>query len=175
MRRGPYISEPCPRNYESSARSRILSACAPVNPHIAPEKRRHRIQRRLILLAHGSLDPAWRQPFTELTGDLQSRLGARAIRLAFMELVPPTLLEVAHEAACDGVRSLSVLPLFLAAGAHLSKDIPIQIEEARRQFSALRIELLPPIAADRRVQALFREIVCERFAHRSAVRAGEDQ
>jgi sirohydrochlorin cobaltochelatase len=133
------------------------------------------MQHRFILLAHGSLDPAWRQPFIELTGDLQSRLGTGAIRLAFMEFVPPSLVDAAREAARDGAPSLSVLPVFLAVGAHLSKDIPLQIEEARMQFPTLRIELLPPIAADRRVEALFRQIVCEQFARRAAVMLGADQ
>ena len=119
------------------------------------------IRHRLILLAHGSLDPNWRRPFTELRQDLQARLGESAVRLAFMEFGAPTLLDVAREAAGDGLTSLSVLPLFLAAGSHLSADIPKQIAEARKSFAELRIELLPHIAEDCRVQALFREIACE--------------
>jgi sirohydrochlorin cobaltochelatase len=122
------------------------------------------MRHRLILLAHGSPDPNWRRPFIELSRDLQARLGDGAVRLAFMEFAAPTLRDVFREAARDGRTSLSVLPLFLAAGAHLSADIPKQIAEAEKERAELRIELLAPIAEDRRVQALFREIACEHWS-----------
>jgi len=121
------------------------------------------MRHRLILLAHGSPDPDWRRPFIELSRDLQARLTESAVRLAFMEFAAPTLGDVFREAASEGRTSLSVLPLFLAAGAHVSADIPRQIAEAKKELPELRIELLAPIGEDRRVQALFREIACEHW------------
>ena len=132
------------------------------------------MRHRLILLAHRSPDPNWRRPFTELSQGLQARLGESAVRLAFMEFAAPTLLDVACEAAADGLTSLSVLPLFLAAGSHLSTDIPGQIAEASKNFAQLRIELLPHVAEDRRVQALFHEIAGE-YSARGREESGETE
>jgi len=117
--------------------------------------------KRLVLLAHGSKDTRWQVPFNELTTGLNERLGVDSVRLAYMEFIAPTLSDVAEEAVMDGKRELLVVPLFLAAGAHLAEDIPAQATEARRRFPQLQIELLPPIGEHPRVRTLFAEIVCE--------------
>ncbi len=117
--------------------------------------------RRLVVLAHGSRDPRWRLPFSELITDLQARLGADGVRIAYMEFVSPTLAEVAQEAARDNIHELLVLPFFLAAGAHLATDVPAQVADAVRRFPRLRIRLAPPVGEHPRVKALFREITCQ--------------
>lgn len=118
---------------------------------------------RLILLAHGSADPLWQRPFVELTAAVGARLGADRVRLAFMELCSPTLLGVAEQALGDRQLSLLVLPVFLAAGAHLSRDIPAQVNAATARFPQLRIKLLPAIGEDPRVRSVFQQIACEQF------------
>jgi len=117
--------------------------------------------RRLVVLAHGSRDPRWQLPFSELLSELQALLGTDGVRLAYMEFIPPTLGEVAQEAARDNKRERLVLPFFLAAGAHLAADIPAQVAQASSRFPRLRIRFAPPIGEHPRVKALFREIACE--------------
>jgi len=118
-------------------------------------------ERRLVVLAHGSKDPRWQLPFSELMTELEARLGADGVRIAYMEFISPTLEEVAQEAARDNKRELLVLPFFLAAGAHLAADIPAQVRQASRQCPQLQIGLAPPVGEHPRVKALFREIACE--------------
>lgn len=116
---------------------------------------------RLILFAHGSRDSRWRAPFERLEADLKAALGAARVRLAYMEFVGPTLLDVAAESARDGVTGLRVLPLFLSAGAHVAQDIPAQVAEARARNPGLRIDVLPPIGEHPRFAALLREVARE--------------
>ncbi|MHB8501088.1 MAG: sirohydrochlorin chelatase [Candidatus Acidiferrales bacterium] len=116
---------------------------------------------RLVIFAHGSADSRWRLPFEELTASLTGRHGADKVRLAYMEFVRPSLADVVREAALDGKSHLRVLPLFLAAGAHVAEDIPQQIAHAQRSFPQVTIELLQPIGEHPRVKELFREIACD--------------
>lgn len=116
---------------------------------------------RLVIFAHGSPDIRWRLPFEELTACLTERHGAERIRLAYMEFVRPSLADVVREAARDGKLHLRVLPLFLAAGAHVAEDIPQQIADAQMSFPQVKIELLQPIGEHPRVKELFREIACD--------------
>ena len=116
---------------------------------------------RLVIFAHGSQDSRWRLPFEELTASLTERHGADKVRLAYMEFVHPTLADVVREAARDGKLHLRVLPLFLAAGAHVADDIPRQIADAQGDFPDVKIELLKPIGEHPRVKELFREIACD--------------
>ena len=116
---------------------------------------------RLVIFAHGSPDIRWRLPFEELTASLAQRHGADKVRLAYMEFARPSLADVVREAARDGKLHLRVLPLFLAAGAHVAEDIPQQIADAQRSFPQVKIELLQPIGEHPRVKELFRVIACD--------------
>lgn len=95
-----------------------------------------------ILLAHGSSDPAWGETFAVMTAPV-TRQYSNA-RLAFMELSSPTLDDVAEQAAEQGFEQIIVLPLFLATGRHLKKDIPDMLKNIEGRLG-LRTQLLPPI------------------------------
>lgn len=113
---------------------------------------------RFVIFAHGSADSRWRLPFEELTASLAERHGADKVRLAYMEFAHPSLADVAREAARDGKSHLRVLPLFLAAGGHMSGDIPLQVAAVQMSFPQVKIELLQAIGENPRVKELFQEI-----------------
>ena len=120
----------------------------------------------LILIAHGSKDPRWRLPFEQLVLSVLTELGEDQssegrVRLAYMEFVEPTLMNVARTCVEHGVLRLQILPLFLAMGAHLATDIPRQAGEVRAQFPGLQVEVLTPIGEDPRIARLMQQIVLE--------------
>ena len=112
-------------------------------------------------MAHGSRDPRWRAPFDDLLAKLRVDLGENQVALAYMEFAAPTLMDVAAKATGHGMTSLRILPLFLAAGAHVDRDIPSQVKAVRAQFRQLHIELLPPVGEDPRFARLLLEIARE--------------
>jgi len=113
----------------------------------------------LVLLAHGSKDPRWREPFQQAL--LEALRHSQNVRLAFMEFAGPTLLDVAEETSRAGVSHWRVLPLFMAAGAHLATDIPEQVLQVQSRYPHLQIEVLPPIGEDPRLERLIRQIILE--------------
>lgn len=125
---------------------------------------------RLVLFAHGSADSRWKRPFEELAASLQQTLGISAIRLAYMQFAEPTLSDVATEAARDGVGQLRVLPVFLAAGAHIERDVPQLVREVQGRYPQLDVVLLPPIGNDRRVGQLLRTLALEAATARPSLR-----
>ncbi len=116
---------------------------------------------RLILLAHGSRDPRWREPFEQLAQKLKQELGEDRVRLAFMEFAPPSLAEVSRESAEEGIGNLRVLPLFMAGGGHVDRDISAQIRKLKEDFPHLHIELLPPMGEHPEIANAMREIAKE--------------
>ena len=86
----------------------------------------------LVLVAHGSRDPAWRASVEAIVDRLEEDLGPDQVRLAYMDCAPPTLHEVVSGAAEAGVMSFRVLPLFLAPQGHVDKDVR-PLTEAVRQ------------------------------------------
>ena len=99
----------------------------------------------LVLFTHGSRDPRWLEPFERLETALKAKLGRDGVRLAHLEVSPPSLLDVAADSARRGVQTIRLLPLFMAGGGHVAHDIPAQVKEAEARFPALKIEVLPAI------------------------------
>ncbi|TDO10494.1 MULTISPECIES: sirohydrochlorin chelatase [Halomonas] len=98
----------------------------------------------LILLAHGSSDPHWRAPFEHFAQALTARLST-PLRLAYMELSEPSLESTVAELIQAGVERAEILPLFFAAGRHLRKDVPGQVEALSATHPGIKLALLPPV------------------------------
>ncbi|TYL47854.1 sirohydrochlorin chelatase [Marinomonas sp. IMCC 4694] len=103
----------------------------------------------IILLAHGSPDPLWKQPFEALYAQVTQTYGENNVSLAYMEMTTPSL-EDAVAMLGSTVKSVAVLPLFLAVGRHLRHDVPTQITALQRED--LHLTLLPPIGDDELVK-----------------------
>ncbi|RCW94400.1 sirohydrochlorin chelatase [Marinomonas foliarum] len=110
----------------------------------------------IILLAHGSPDPLWKQPFESLYHQVSLTYGKDNASLAYMELTTPSLEDVIEKLG-EEVKTVAVLPLFLAVGRHLRHDVPAQI--AALQSDDLQIELLPPIGDDDLVKQAMQTVV----------------
>ena len=67
----------------------------------------------------------------------------------------------AEEAVRDGVQQLKILPLFMAGGAHVDRDIPEQVTAVQERFPSLDLSVLPPIGEHPRLVALMQEIARE--------------
>ena len=119
----------------------------------------------LVLLAHGSKDPRWRVPFERTVDAVRGQSGETEVRLAYMEFVKPTLMDVARECLGQQILLLKILPLFLSTGAHLATDVPGQVNQAKAQFPQLEVELLSPIGEDPRLTGLIQQIVIETLNH----------
>ncbi|NVK74896.1 cobalamin biosynthesis protein CbiX [Marinomonas sp. CT5] len=110
----------------------------------------------IILLAHGSPDPLWKQPFESLYQQIVDVYGEDNASLAYMELTSPSL-EDAIAQLDTNVNKVAVLPLFLAVGRHLRQDVPAQIDALQTEM--LKIELLPPIGEDELVKEAMKSVV----------------
>ena len=119
----------------------------------------------LVLLAHGSKDPQWRVPFERIVDAVQGQSGKTKVRLAYMEFIEPTLMDVARECVGQQISHLRILPLFLSIGAHLATDVPEQVNQAKAKFPQLEIELLAPVGKDPRLAGLIQQIVIETLNH----------
>jgi sirohydrochlorin cobaltochelatase len=103
------------------------------------------IKPALILFAHGSRDPKWAEPFKAIQSMIRAQAPDVPVELAFLELMQPGIQESLTSLAKQGVKRVSVVPVFLAAGRHLREDLPALIAPIRTQFPDLEINVSPPI------------------------------
>jgi sirohydrochlorin cobaltochelatase len=117
----------------------------------------------LVMIAHGSRDPRWREPFERLHATIR-RTTSKSVKLAFMDFISPTLIDCARDAVAEGATQIEILPVFMAGGAHVATDIPEQAQQIRDQLPELEVNVLAPIGEDRRMFSLICEIVREKIA-----------
>jgi sirohydrochlorin cobaltochelatase len=98
-----------------------------------------------VFFCHGSRNPDWRAPFDALVADYRRRLPEQRVCLAFLELMSPTLPEVLADLAGTGLDRIRVVPLFLAPGAHTSRDLPALVAQTLEQWPALQVEVGPTL------------------------------
>ncbi|MEO7161218.1 MAG: CbiX/SirB N-terminal domain-containing protein [Polaromonas sp.] len=101
------------------------------------------VPRGIILFAHGSRDPLWRQPIEAVAAQISARQPGILVRCAYLEICAPSLPEAAADVIASGARQLRVFPLFLGVGKHAREDLPLLIEQIRASHPDVLIELLP--------------------------------
>jgi sirohydrochlorin cobaltochelatase len=67
------------------------------------------------------------------------------VRLAFLELMTPTLPAAAAELAAAGCTAVAIVPLFLGAGGHVRRDLPALLDRLRGDWPQVRWALHPAV------------------------------
>lgn len=95
----------------------------------------------IVLFGHGARDPEWAGPMRRIRDAVLARPDAPKVELAFLEFMTPTLPEAIAALARDGVRRVAVVPVFLAQGGHLKRDLPLLLDAARAAHPDCEITL----------------------------------
>lgn len=105
--------------------------------------------RALLIVSHGSR----RQQSNDEVNDLAQNLGLHlndvfdVIHSAFLEIATPSIPEGIDKCVDLGADSITVLPYFLAAGRHVAEDIPSIVDEARKKYPEISINISCHIGA----------------------------
>jgi sirohydrochlorin cobaltochelatase len=99
----------------------------------------------IILFAHGARDPQWAQPFEKIRALMQQQLPDTEITLAFLELMQPSLADTVKNLTQKKFSRITLIPLFMAQGGHLKKDLPLMLDDIRNDNPSVSISVTPPI------------------------------
>lgn len=99
----------------------------------------------IILFAHGARDPSWAEPFRRIVTQMGQKQPGIRVELAFLEMMEPTLESAIAGLNAEGIGHITVVPLFLAQGGHLKKDLPRLLNDIRSDHPALRIDVTSAI------------------------------
>jgi sirohydrochlorin cobaltochelatase len=83
----------------------------------------------LILFAHGSRDPLWRDPLEAIAARIATQAPNTHIACAYLELCEPTLVATAAVMVEKGAVHIRVLPMFFGVGKHAREDLPVLMDE----------------------------------------------
>lgn len=99
----------------------------------------------IILFAHGARDPQWAEPFQRIREQVKALRPGVPVALAFLELMEPGLVECVADLAAQGVRKMTLVPLFMAQGGHLKKDLPLLVKALQVDHPGVTIQVTPAI------------------------------
>lgn len=103
----------------------------------------------LLIIAHGSRREASNDEVRRLAGRVRGLRppGIGHVEVAFLELAEPSIPEGLARCVERGAREIIVLPYFLAAGTHVTLDIPEMISAFELDHPQIRIRLTPHLGA----------------------------
>jgi sirohydrochlorin cobaltochelatase len=113
----------------------------------------------VIFVAHGSRDSRWRASVEAVVEALRAELGPDAARIAYMDCAPPTLMEVATDAAAAGATRIRVVPLFLADEGHVERDVRPMVDAVAAALAGVDVQLLPAMGRHPAFLDMLRDIV----------------
>jgi len=99
----------------------------------------------IILFAHGARDAEWAAPFAIIQKKLQAARPQVQVALAFLEFMAPSLDEAVIQSAQRGACRIALVPLFMAQGGHLKRELPLLIERLRRREPQIELRVMPAI------------------------------
>ena len=109
----------------------------------------------LLLFAHGARDLRWAQPFEAVAARVRAARPGTPVGLAYLEFMSPGLAEAGADLVAQGCQRIEVMPLFLGAGGHVRKDLPVLMEALRSAHPGVQFGLHPAVGElDSVVQAM---------------------
>lgn len=107
----------------------------------------------LLLAAHGSRLQSSNHEVRLLAQSLSKRVQNQYdnTTCAFLELAEPSMPEGIDNAVESGATRITILPYFLVAGRHVTQDIPEIVDQKRKQYPNVKIEVADYFGANQSV------------------------
>lgn len=115
----------------------------------------------IVLLAHGSRDPQWRQPIEAIAARIRANEPSATVVCAYLEMCEPRLEGAVAALIEAGAKNLRVFPLFLGLGKHAREDLPILLADIQQAHPHVALELLPTVGENEHIVALMADIALQ--------------
>jgi len=114
----------------------------------------------ILILAHGSKRIETEEVMDSLVEKVRKKSGNRLVYPCYLQFSDNNLEKGVERLVGKGASSISVIPLFLFDGVHVTQDIPEEIEGIKAKHPGVEIMLGSHIGADDRLA----DIVMDRVA-----------
>ncbi|UMZ73133.1 sirohydrochlorin chelatase [Natranaerofaba carboxydovora] len=113
-------------------------------------------EKAIVLLGHGSKKEDANNILKDLAKMLEKE-SEHPIYSSFLQFTSPTLEDTIEEISKTEVNNITVVPVFLFPGIHLTKDIPKKIDELKEKYPSTSFQIADPIGADERLVPILKE------------------
>ncbi|MDO8348296.1 MAG: CbiX/SirB N-terminal domain-containing protein [Rugosibacter sp.] len=99
----------------------------------------------ILLFGHGARRPEWAEPFHHIRTAILTVDPAARVEFGFLELMRPTFDEGIAALVRQGATEIVVVPIFIAGGSHVNKDLPQLAANAMERHPETSITLALPV------------------------------
>jgi sirohydrochlorin cobaltochelatase len=115
----------------------------------------------IVLFAHGSRDPLWHLPIQAVAQQIKINTPDALVECAYLELSTPDLATASNKLMALGVQHISIIPLFFGVGRHAREDLPLLVQDLRRQHPEMNFALQPAVGENPRLIQLLATLAQE--------------
>ncbi|MDP4086901.1 MAG: sirohydrochlorin chelatase [Bacillota bacterium] len=99
----------------------------------------------VIYIAHGSRRQAANQHFITFINEAANE---KFYEYGFLEHAEPSVQQAVDDCIQKGATDITIVPVFLSSGVHVTKDIPAEILEARKEHPSISFHYSHPLGTD---------------------------
>lgn len=118
----------------------------------------------VLLIAHGSRRAEANHDLVVIADRLREQGDYSIIVPSYLELAEPSIPDGARACVDAGADQVLMMPYFLSAGSHVTRDLERFRNEAAAEFPAVTFELCPPLG----LHPLMLDIINARLAERTS-------
>jgi methylmalonyl-CoA mutase cobalamin-binding subunit len=122
------------------------------------------VRTAVIILGHGSRNTGADEAIRKIIDGVKQTGSFAVVEHAFLQYVPPTPQEVIERCVGKDVDRVVIVPFFLQAGAHVTRDIPELIERVRKQHPDIEIVVTDYVGAHPLMAKVVEELAVKRIA-----------
>lgn len=105
----------------------------------------------VLYVAHGSRVKEGVNEALTFIGEVIPHISAPIQQESFLELAEPTIMQGVAACVEQGATEIAVAPILLLTANHLNKDIPYEIEEAKKKFPKVTFSIGQALGIDGRL------------------------
>ncbi len=115
----------------------------------------------ILLVDHGSRRAEANAQLEEIAARVRTREPNRIVRIAHMELAPPSISDGIAACVAAGACAIVVHPFLLAPGRHTSQDIPRLVGEVAKRHPGVDVRVSHPLGAHEKLVDVILQRVIE--------------
>ncbi len=123
----------------------------------------------VLLIAHGSRRPEANHDLIIVADRLREQTDYQIVVPSYLELADPSIPDGARQCVDAGADRVLMMPYFLSAGSHVTRDLERFRDEAASEFKSVKFDLCPPLG----LHPLMLEIIKDRLREDTATSTEE--
>jgi sirohydrochlorin ferrochelatase len=125
------------------------------------------VRTAVIILGHGSRSTGSETALRKVVAEMRKG-GHALVEHAFLQYVPPTPHEAMARCIGQGAERIVIVPFFLQAGAHVTRDIPELVAAARKEHPGIEFVVTDYVGAHPLMAQIVEELAENRCGMRNA-------